>query len=327
MQIIFEEHISRRKHPINIVHSDVPLFEHEFEKKIQETHLLEISNGIVLNDYIVAGISLKKYLAYSQIHPVSYKFIIKRFLLLRNGFKTIKEGIWITDNWSSGYFHWLTDALPRLLASRRINETYPVLLPEQYEQIGYVRESLNLIGASVLFYKNSVPSIVKKLLLVSHTADTGNYNGLLINELREKLLASYSARGERKIFISRLKASKRKIINETEVVDYLRSNSWEIHYFEDYSLGKQIGIMAETKYLIGLHGAGLTNMLFMRQGGKVLELRNENDSHNNCYFSLASELAIDYHYQLNQGDKADTFFVNVTVNMDVLKKNIEKMTW
>jgi capsular polysaccharide biosynthesis protein len=82
--------------------------------------------------------------------------------------------------------------------------------------------------------------------------------------------------------------------------------------------------MSQTIHLIGLHGAGLTNMLFMREGGKVLELRNQNDAHNNCYFSLASELNLDYFYLLNQGNTNDTHTVDIIVDIDELRNNLGK---
>ena len=240
-------------------------------------------------------------------------------------FRKTTEGVWIIDNWSSGYFHWITDALPRLLASNRINDNLPILLPESYSQINFVTESLNLLGKHVFYYKTCFGLIVKKLLLPSHTANTGNYNHELINELRHEFIKNIKTKETRKVFISRLKASKRKISNESEVVDYLESHNWEIHYFEDYSFKEQIEVMSETKYLIGLHGAGLTNMLFMKEGGKVLELRNKKDNHNNCYFTLASELNIEYYYQLNEGNSVDTHSVDIEVDMNILQKNIELM--
>lgn len=56
--------------------------------------------------------------------------------------------------------------------------------------------------------------------------------------------------------------------------------------------------MSETKALGGLHGAGLTNMVFMPPGGHVLEVRFRGDAHNNCYFSLASAMEHGYWYVL-----------------------------
>src|ERR1035437_4173888 len=61
------------------------------------------------------------------------------------------------------------------------------------------------------------------------------------------------------------------------------------HPFED-----QVAILSKARYVASNHGAGLTNMLFMRPGGRVLELRREGDAHNNCFFTLASALKLDY---------------------------------
>jgi capsular polysaccharide biosynthesis protein len=54
--------------------------------------------------------------------------------------------------------------------------------------------------------------------------------------------------------------------------------------------------MQQCKLLIGVHGAGLTNMMFMQKGNKVLELRKRDDKYNNCYFGLASACELDYYY-------------------------------
>lgn len=83
--------------------------------------------------------------------------------------------------------------------------------------------------------------------------------------------------------------------------------------------------MFEIKYLIGLYGVGLINMFFMKDGGKVLELRNKIDNYNNCYFLFVLELNIEYYYQLNEGNSVEIYIVDVEVDMDILKKNIELM--
>ncbi len=83
--------------------------------------------------------------------------------------------------------------------------------------------------------------------------------------------------------------------------------------------------MQKTGSLIALHGAGLTNMLFMNANTKILEIRNEEDKHNNCYFSLASDLDIDYYYLLSKGDSIETHTVNVDVDIEKLEQIILEM--
>src|SRR5262249_20776769 len=166
--------------------------------------------------------------------------------------------------------------------------------------------------------------LVKQLLLPSHTAVSGNYNKSLINTIRNRFLKD-KGQAHRNIYISRGKAEKRKIVNEKEVVELLMRFNYEIHFFEDYSFTEQVEIMYQSKSLVGLHGAGLTNMLFMPANGRVLELRNRNDAQNNCYFTLASDLDHSYYYQLNDGNSRDTYVVDVLVDLEELKANLEMM--
>jgi capsular polysaccharide biosynthesis protein len=183
-----------------------------------------------------------------------------------------------------------------------------------------------LFGIPVKYFDRTVKLRVKELVLPSHTAQSGNYNPVVINQLRDVFLSKFGdVKPHRRIYISRMKAKKRKVANEDEVIALLDSFNYEIHYFEDYSFDQQVSICSESLSLIGLHGAGLTNMLFMRPGTQVLELRNENDCENNCYFSLASDLNIAYFFQLSKGDQNDTHTVNVNVDVNELRRNIESM--
>ena len=65
---------------------------------------------------------------------------------------------------------------------------------------------------------------------------------------------------------------------------------------EDWSYEEQISYTSRASVLLSLHGAGLTHMLFMPKGSKVIEIRLDGDSLNNCYFSMASGLDHDYFY-------------------------------
>ena len=219
----------------------------------------------------------------------------------------------------------MTDALPRLIAAESYNSDFPVLLPSKYSTREYVTSSLEHLNIKILFYNPTQNIKIKDFILTSHTSLTGNYNKKIINDLRNRFLIKSKNKVKRKIYISREKAIRRKITNENEVQNLLKTYGYEIHYFEDYNFKQQVEIMNETKSLVGLHGAGLTNMLFMPENGHVLELRVRNDSTNNCYFALSSELNHNYYYQLNDSNLDYNNILEVSIDLKELRKILELM--
>jgi Glycosyltransferase 61 len=246
---------------------------------------------------------------------------------------------WITDAVSSNYFHWLTEVLPKLHLICTLFGECNILLPTEYKDIGFVRQSLEAFREASVSYVTDEKSIsISCLKLLSPVAPSGNFNPKVINELRFRLSQYLEVqdvdnrdrtRAEIGIYISRAKANKRKIINETCLVNTIEKLGYHVAFMEDLSLIRQAKLMQGTKVLLGAHGAGLTNMLFMPAGSVVVEIRKEGDSHNNCFFSLASALGHRYYYvtakcSLSKVDRyeyfAEDFFVDVTRLSTVLRQ-------
>lgn len=74
-----------------------------------------------------------------------------------------------------------------------------------------------------------------------------------------------------KIYISRSDTKHRKLINEPEVEAYLRDKGFEIVSFTGKSLSYQISVMASADFIVGPHGAGMTNVAFCKPGARILE--------------------------------------------------------
>jgi len=222
-----------------------------------------------------------------------------------------------------------------LVAQKAINhqENKELLLPKKLEKYDFTQITGKKLNQELYFYEENQVYKIKKLILPSHIADSGNYDKELMKEIRrlftnvvgENINNGKKHNPNKKIYISRQKSRYRKINNENQVQELLKKYNYEIHYFEDYSFQKQIELMQQTSSLIGLHGAGLTNMLFMNPNTKILEIRNQEDKHNNCYFSLASDLEIDYYYLLSKGDSSETHTVNVDVDIEKLEQIILAM--
>jgi glycoprotein 2-beta-D-xylosyltransferase len=73
----------------------------------------------------------------------------------------------------------------------------------------------------------------------------------------------------------------RQLLNEKEILDDLKMKfsqypnvnfSW--NHFEELSFVEQLKIIVETDIFVGVHGAGLTHVLFLKSNGALIELAN-----------------------------------------------------
>jgi capsular polysaccharide biosynthesis protein len=312
------------------------LFEHELTRQIPETKLLTLDNvkvsqaGILFRGFRVLPESFVLPLRETWTPPKArLKFLIKHSLLTRSK-SVIQEAFWFTDTWSRAYFHWMTDALPRLFISRDRISDATVLVPGTYQTEEYVLSSLKPFSIRHAKFVDQ-DCLCKRLRLPTHTAPTGNYNEEVIRGLRSFYADFYrrAANGQpaRRVYISRSQARQRRIVNESEVEAILGTYGFTTYHFEQEPFEQQVKIALEAECLISNHGAGLTNMLFMESGRSVLELREKGDAHNNCYFSLASALNLKYFYQLCDptNENHDAHTADLIVNGQLLRHNIEQM--
>lgn len=327
-----------RQHPANLREPDLDLFRHELGKTIPAAQLLQLSNVRVTPE----GILIKggKILAESFAFPFlrdewkrrSVVKLLGRNYLFRKVRELREEVVWLIDAWSAGYFHWLADVLSKLYLIQDLARDRTVLLPPAYAQFSFVRPSLAAFGIQKLQFM-SADEVVRceTLLLPGPVAPSGHFRDDVIQGVRQQLLAHFGAgelNANRRIYISRARAPKRRISNEDEVLSVLRKLDFEIVHAEDLAFDEQVKLFSQARYLVSNHGAGLTNMLFLQDGGSVLELRHHTDRINHCYFTLASALSLNYFYQkcgpLSPDEDAHT--ADLVVDVEQLEQNVEQMT-
>jgi capsular polysaccharide biosynthesis protein len=332
MTILYDGCVSRRTPPHNLRPEDAPLFAHELERTIDPMHALELANvsangeGLLFRRGRILGESFAVAEIYERARRRRLPFLVRNYLLRRRR-KLPGRFLWITDDWSNGYFHWLADALPRLFAARELATTMTLILPAKCD-LDFVRASLRLFDVGGIEYiAPHEVRVVDQLILPSHAAPSGSFNDPLMRELRSFILDScgVDTKPHRRIYISRSRATKRRIANEEEVIAVLRDFDFEVVHFEDHSFEEQVRIAAATKLMVANHGAGLTNMLFMPAGGQILELRRAGERERNCFFNLATTARLDYYYQSCPQERAEEspHSANVVVDVGELRKNLE----
>jgi capsular polysaccharide biosynthesis protein len=100
-----------------------------------------------------------------------------------------------------------------------------------------------------------------------------------------------------KIYITRRKASRRKIINEVDIIDVVESLDFIVMDCDDRSVRDQVNIFSKAKILCSIHGAGLANMLFMQPDSKILEIRSPiTETGAACFWHLSNSISHHYYY-------------------------------
>jgi capsular polysaccharide biosynthesis protein len=292
--------VTTRTLPKNIKDKDLQLFEKELTKFIPKPKSRIVKNNFVTN-YTIMQIFIPKFFIKQTFfeHP-SLKKILKDTLkdILRSKKKVIKidKASWILDNKSSVYFHFITDALSRALLIKNYTNEYPVLITPEFKDKPYLLEFLNYLNIEYIQMEENI-YFIKELLITNHVAPSGNYNPEIIRELSASFTSKHTEvnNKKRRIWIDR-KNERRDVINYDEFLKVIQKYNFEIIDFKKYSISQKNDILMDTECLMGVFGSGLTNMLMLPEKTKIIELRDKADSHNNAFFSLASELDLIYYY-------------------------------
>ena len=126
-----------------------------------------------------------------------------------------------------------------------------------------------------------------------------------------------------RIYISRNQASRRRIVNEEEVVNLLKKIGFQIITFESTSIREQALYLANAQIVVGPHGAGLTNILFCNPGTKIIEFFAP-EYIVVCYWVISNICGLQYYHSI--GDKFDNDFSGQPVEKDILV-NLEKLLY
>src|SRR5687768_11655630 len=336
LSTIYAETVARRKLPLNFHEDHRALFEGELERVIPETRICKFQDVWASREGLLfKGTSILRE-SFAFPHHLDQwrwrsvlKFLATSYLFRRK--RTIeREVLWVTDYWSTEHYHWLTDVTTRLFVVRDRLPELLLLLPGSYAARDVVTATLKAFGATnVEFIGDGEVVQCRSLVMPSHTAPSGHFHTDAIRGVRNVLLSAYGETGgeEKRLYISRSGAAKRRIVNEDEVISVLRKFGFETIRAEELSFAEQVRICAAARYIVSNHGAGLTNMLFMREGGSVLELRHESDCINNCFFTMSSALDLNYFYQTcaPQDPAADPHDAHLMVDCARLEQNLTRL--
>jgi len=236
------------------------------------------------------------------------------------------------------YYHWLMESIFRAWMVKDKKDELILLLPGDYERTDFIMGSLEPFGFKNIFFIPSGKSLmIKNLVIPQIKAKVDSYDYKMVNQVR-RLYLDYESTvkkaainlGER-IYISRKKAQRKRVENEEEIEPILLKYNFTLINNEDYTFLQQVAIYSNAKYLVSIHGSGLTNMLFMKEGAGILEFHkkqtNDKDWHSKAFWYQAEALGFNYYQQVCEPTNvADGYFdANFVVDAELLEKNLALM--
>jgi hypothetical protein len=245
-------------------------------------HVFITNSGLLIHNFLLPLKSVENLIGtydytfyYKHWRKAIEQFLVCKFGKSLNSIKYDQKNIeyfTIQTPWF-GYFSWLTTYLPRLIS---IKQKYPqavLLLPQEIADISYVKETLsNLQNLNIEIVPKNHHIFVKNYIFQQVRPWTSKFFPEDISNVRSFFNVDEEQKGQKRIYISRSKAKRRKIVNEAEFESFLLAHYFEIVHFEDLSVKQQVSMMSEAEIVISLHGAGLTNCLFMPPKSVVIEL-------------------------------------------------------
>ena len=329
-----------RKKPYNYDNKDEILFKREFIKNLPNIFpILKKNSYIPPCGRLLNGLSFNLFQFSNKLGVKGFlKLYLKFFLFLTKTRKITRLDniLYVTTSNSQNFFHWFLDVLQKLefidqSRDQILNFKYKIIIPNGYNN-SYSKKSLEAFDLNFYYQEKNEIIISDQSILLPNIAPTGNYRKNQVLKLSQRMRNNWTKKkianlNNKRIYVSRKNAQRRKLKNEDEIIPILKKYGFTILDFDKLNFEEQLKNILNSEILISIHGAGLTHMLWMNEKSKVLEIRARDNSNDNCYFTLASDLGHDYFYVI--ADKTDPkksdHLSDLTINKSYFLSQLQKM--
>lgn len=200
----------------------------------------------------------------------------------------------ISSSGSENWYHWFLQILPRLIILEKSGVAYDsiyvnnMIYPWQERALGAVLSFLRISKDKMLVINGDVSVKASMLIVPSVPFIPSKGVGLpqwMIQTFREIFLGAGGLERiipSEKIYISRLKAPLRRIVNEDDYCEILKAWGFKIVHLETITPFEQAALFNRASVIVAAHGSGLSNLIFSRPGCKVIEI-DQHDERRGCF--------------------------------------------
>jgi hypothetical protein len=293
-------------YPVNCSHLH-PLLREQFMVKnadwTQDEYLLIYDKPCIIEPSHGWALSTTNKLIYPSLGFSRVSYLSKpnsKVKKLRNStLEEYPELISLRDTGEENYYHFYNDVLAKLFFLEEklgLAPTVPVLVSRKLYEKEFFKYFLNNTYLSQRHWVVQDEQCIRSLrtYFCKPLTHTPHYYPRILELVRpEDRLISSSP--EYKVFVTRNPKRLRFIENNSAVEAVCKEFGFITVDFDDLSLPEQIRLLGKTRYLVAIHGAGLTNMLF-RNGAPlgVLEIFPPAEYFPFHYAIMANQLKYQY---------------------------------
>ncbi|CAI3967633.1 glycosyltransferase family 61 protein [Alteromonas macleodii] len=259
---------------------------------------------------------------------------------------------WCYHRFYYQYFHWFIDCLPRIWLLKKFNFEFDKIFVGNINNLEFAKKSLEALGIDEtslveldekqnLLIKNLVFPVTKveeQRKLRPSMGDgvhfKGGWSKTYIQDLNKAVVSRFGSRNAKKvgfdkIFVGRNDAAHRRLANTDELESLLAQKGFVFIDPGTLSFDDQVAVFHNASKIVGIHGAGMTNILWTNPDVSVDVVEIAVEGLDDPGYRMISE-ALTINYRVINGQplgnhKAGIAFDDLHVNIDELEAALQDM--
>lgn len=223
----------------------------------------------------------------------------------------------VKQTWDTNYGHWLVDTLPRMkyaaaTATAGTDVKYLLNDPGASPMRAVFIESMAAFGIpeSAVEFAGSPPlRLGKALYITPMTVPPLIKHPAAIRSLRDAFDVDGKQAPVLKLYVSRNKYSRRRLLNEDGVLALLAARGYHVVFPEDMTVSEQASMFSRATHVVANMGAALTNLVFAPEGVRVFALATQTMMHDYFYDIVCH---LEGQYWALQGEATDATHGNAS---------------
>lgn len=234
----------------------------------------------------------------------------------------------LRHRWEWNYYHFFLDVLGKLdlIDSVGVDRRTPIVLGRYARQFRFARE---VLATGALAHRRwVVPDVDNRLVVraerVIYCRTFRPFKARVTHLLDEMELPVPDPESDGRIFLTRRPPATRCLGNEEQLLPVLQRFGFRVIDTASMSMADQIDAFATARYVIALHGAGITNIIFRRGAPlDLLELHASTFAGPGDMLRLCHELGYRHHDLAGEQDRGKPIHADFRIDPAQLQHAIE----